>query len=108
MSVQVPELSKEMSGNIICYGYSQTSAEMDAALMALESVFDKLIELAEKEKQARLLAKELEMTRRRVNVLEHIVIPEMKQTIRYIFSKLAEAERDNTTRLMKIADMIRQ
>lgn len=108
MSVQVPEMSKEMSGDIICYGYSDTSPEMDAALMSLESVFDKLIELAEKEKQARLLAKELEMTRRRVNVLEHIVIPEIKQTIRYIFGKLAEAERDNTTRLMKIADMIRE
>lgn len=108
MSVQVPEMSKEMSGDIICYGYSTTSAEMDAALMALESVFDKLIELAEKEKQARLLAKELEMTRRRVNVLEHIVIPEMKETIKYIFGKLAEAERDNTSRLMKIADMIRE
>jgi V/A-type H+-transporting ATPase subunit D len=108
MSVQVPEMSKEMSGDIICYGYSQTSPEMDAALVSLESVFDKLIELAEKEKQARLLAKELEMTRRRVNVLEHIVIPEIKQTIRYIFGKLAEAERDETTRLMKIADMIRE
>ena len=75
--------------------------------MALERAFDHLIELAEKEKQARLLAIELQMTRRRVNVLEHVVIPELQQTIRFIFNKLAEAERDNTSRLMKIADIIR-
>jgi len=107
MNVKVPRLSKEMSGEIICYGFATTSGEMDVALMALERAFDDLIELAEKEKQARLLARELQMTRRRVNVLEHVVIPELHETIRYIFDKLAEAERDNTSRLMKIADMIR-
>jgi V/A-type H+-transporting ATPase subunit D len=107
MNVKVPHLSKEISGNIICYGYSTTSGEMDVALLALERAFDLLIELAEKEKQARLLATELQMTRRRVNVLEHVVIPELHETIRFIFDKLAEAERDNTSRLMKIADIIR-
>jgi len=107
MSVKVPRLAKEMAGEIICYGFSSTSGEMDVALLALERAFDHLIELAEKEKQARLLAIELQMTRRRVNVLEHVVIPEMQETIRFIFAKLAEAERDNTSRLMKIADIIR-
>ncbi len=107
MNVKVPHLSKEISGEIICYGYSTTSGEMDVALLALERAFDLLIELAEKEKQARLLATELQMTRRRVNVLEHVVIPELHGTIRFIFDKLAEAERDNTSRLMKIADIIR-
>lgn len=107
MNVKVPHLSKEMQGEIICYGFSTTSAEMDAALMALERVIDQLIELAQKEKQARLLAVELQMTRRRVNVLEHVVIPELHETIKFIFDKLAEAERDNTSRLMKIADIIR-
>lgn len=107
MSVRVPQLSKEMQGDIICYGFATTSGEMDVALLALERAFDNLIELAEKEKQARLLAIELQMTRRRVNVLEHVVIPELKETIKFIFSKLAEVERDNTSRLMKIADMIR-
>jgi V/A-type H+-transporting ATPase subunit D len=107
MSVKVPHLTKEMAGSIICYGYSSTSGEMDVALLALERAFDSLIELAEKEKQAHLLAIELQSTRRRVNVLEHVVIPELKETIKYIFGKLAEAERDNTSRLMKIADMIR-
>lgn len=107
MNVQVPHLAKEMAGDIICYGYATTSGEMDVALMALERAFDHLIELAEKEKQARLLAIELQMTRRRVNVLEHVVIPELEETIKFIFDKLAEAERDNTSRLMKIADIIR-
>jgi V/A-type H+/Na+-transporting ATPase subunit D len=107
MNVKVPRLAKEISGEILCYGYATTSGEMDVALLALERAFDLLIELAEKEKQARLLATELQMTRRRVNVLENVVIPELHETIRFIYDKLAEAERDNTSRLMKIADIIR-
>jgi len=107
MNVKVPQLAKEIAGDIICYGFATTSGELDVALMALERAFDSLIELAEKEKQARLLATELQMTRRRVNVLEHVVIPELHETIKFIFDKLAEAERDNTSRLMKIADIIR-
>ena len=107
MSVKVPELSKEISGDIMCYGFSTTSGELDVALRALERAMDSLIELAEKEKQAQMLAAELQMTRRRVNVLEHVVIPDILETIKYISSKLGEAERDNTSRLMKIADMIR-
>ena len=107
MSVKVPRLAKEIEGEIMCYGFATTSGEMDVALRALERAFDSLIELAEKEKQAQLLATELQMTRRRVNVLEHVVIPELHDTIRYINSKLGEAERDNTSRLMKIADIIR-
>jgi V/A-type H+-transporting ATPase subunit D len=107
MNVKVPHLTKEISGHIICYGYATTSGEMDVALLALERAFDNLIELAQKEKQARLLATELQMTRRRVNVLEHVVIPELHETIRFIFDKLAEAERDNISRLMKITDIIR-
>ncbi|MCK4751960.1 MAG: V-type ATP synthase subunit D [Planctomycetes bacterium] len=107
MNVKVPRLTKEMAGEIICYGFATTSGELDVALLALERAFDNLIELAEKEKQARLVAIELQMTRRRVNVLEHVVIPELHETIKFIFDKLAEAERDNTSRLMKIADIIR-
>jgi V/A-type H+-transporting ATPase subunit D len=107
MSVKVPKLTKEIEGEIICYGFSRTSGELDIALAALDRAFDHLIELAEKEKQALLLARELQMTRRRVNVLEHVVIPEIQETIKYIFDKLAEAERDNISRLMKITDIIR-
>lgn len=107
MSVQVPELTKQIEGDIVCYGFATTSGEMDIALRALERAFDSLIELAEKEKQCQLLANELQSTRRRVNVLEHVVIPETQETIKYINSKLGEAERDNISRLMKITDIIR-
>ncbi len=108
MNVEVPRMTKQMEGEIISYGFANTSGELDVALMALERALDSLIELAEKEKQARLLAQELQRTRRRVNMLEHMVIPEFRETIRYIGDKLAEAERDNITRLMKIADIIRE
>lgn len=107
MSVKVPRLVKDIQGDMMCYGFATTSAELDVALRALERAFDSLIELAEKEKQAQLLASELQTTRRRVNVLEHVVIPELKSAIRYINSKLGEAERDNISRLMIVADMIR-
>lgn len=107
MSVRVPQLAKEIAGDIVCYGFSTTSGELDVALRALERAFDSLIELAEKEKQAQLLATELQMTRRRVNVLEHVVIPDIQETIKFIYNKLGEAERDNISRLMKITDIIR-
>ena len=107
MSVKVPQLIKDIAGDIICYGFATTSGELDVALRALERAFDGLIELAEKEKQAMLLATELQKTRRRVNVLEHVVIPNVQETIKYISGKLGEAERDNASRLMKIAEMIR-
>ncbi len=107
MSVRVPQLAKQVEGDIICYGFATTSGEMDVSLRALERAFDSLIELAEKEKQCQLLAAELMSTRRRVNVLEHVVIPELGEKIKFIYRKLSEAERDNISRLMKIAEMIR-
>ena len=107
MSVKVPRFTKDIEGEIISYGFANTSGELDIALKGLEKVFDRLLELAEKEKQAQLLADELQKTRRRVNVLEHVVIPELEQMIRFIYAKLAETERDNISRLMKIADIIR-
>ena len=106
-NVKVPQLRREIAGELICYGFATTSGELDVALMALEAALDNLIELAEKEKQALLLAEELRTTRRRVNVLEHTVIPELHETIKFIFDKLSEVERDNTSRLMKITDIIR-
>jgi V/A-type H+-transporting ATPase subunit D len=108
MNVKVPRLIKEIEGEILCYGYAHTSGELDVALLSLERALDSLVELAQKEKQARLLAVELQMTRRRVNVLEHVVIPEIQETIKFIYDKLSEAERDNISRLMKITDIIRK
>jgi len=108
MNVKVPRLIKDIEGEILCYGYAHTSGELDVALLSLERALDSLVELAQKEKQARLLAVELQMTRRRVNVLEHVVIPEIQETIKFIYDKLSEAERDNISRLMKITDIIRK
>lgn len=108
MSVKVPQLAKQIEGDIMSYGFSTTSGELDVALRALERASDTLIVLAEKEKQCQLLAVELQSTRRRVNMLEHVVIPETTEVIKYIRSKLGEAERDNISRLMKIADIIRK
>ena len=80
---------------------------MDASLQALDRVLDRLLDLAEREKQIFVLAHELRRTRRRVNVLENVVIPNLEETLRYIGSKLEEIERDNISRLMRVAEMIR-
>ncbi len=111
MSVNVPVYDFHTTGDgaeIYPYGFAQTSGELDAALETLESVFRDMLELAEVEKSMQLLAQEIEKTRRRVNALEYVVIPETQQNIRYISMKLDENERGNTTRLMKVKDMVLQ
>ena len=74
---------------------------------ALADVFPKMISMAQLEKHTSMLAAELERTRRRVNALEHILIPSLEDTIKYISNKLNELERDNLTRLMKVKDIVR-
>ena len=111
MSVNVPVYDFHTTGDgaeIYPYGFAQTSGELDAALETLESVFRDMLELAEVAKSMQLMAQEIEKTRRRVNALEYVVIPETQQNIRYISMKLDENERGNTTRLMKVKDMVLQ
>ena len=79
---------------------------MDGAVRALAQVLPDMLRLAESEKSAQLLAAEIEKTRRRVNALEHVMIPELQDSIRYITMKLDENERSNLTRLMKVKDMM--
>ena len=88
------------------YGFAQTSGELDAALVSLAEVFNDMLELAQIEKTMQLLAEEIEKTRRRVNALEHVMIPEMKQSIKYIAMKLEENDRSTKIRLMKVKDMV--
>jgi len=88
------------------YSFSTTSAELDGAIVTLSGILPLMIELAQVEKTCQMLADEIEKTRRRVNALEYIVIPQLEETIRYITMKLDEDERGNRTRLMKVKDML--
>ena len=111
MSVNVPQMTfvRENEGNqgmIYPYGYAQTSADLDDAIYGLNSVMDNLLELAEVEKACQLMADEVEKTRRRVNALEYMTIPQLQETIRFIQMKLDENERGSITRLMKVKDMM--
>ena len=110
MSVMIPvfktEYKTDNADDIYSYGYAFTSGELDGAVKALSDVFPDMIRLAEIEKSCQLMADEIERTRRRVNALEHVMIPRYEETIRYITMKLDENERSTTTRLMKIKDMM--
>ena len=110
MSVNVPVYSfhtrNEDPTEIYPYGFAQTSGELDAALEALSQVFQDMLELAQVEKTMQLLAADIEKTRRRVNALEYVMIPQFQEKIRYISMKLDENERSNTIRLMKVKDML--
>ena len=96
------------SGDIYPYSFATTSCELDGAVDALSSVFQDMLKLAQIEKTTQLLAEEIEKTRRRVNALEYVMIPEMEENIKYISMKLDENERNNTIRLMKVKDMMLQ
>lgn len=113
MSVNVPIMNfkRELEGDegsIYPYGFMNTSAELDDAIGKLYRVLPKLLELAEVEKSGQLMADEIEKTRRRVNALEYMTIPQLEETIKYIRMKLDENERGALTRLMKVKSMIDQ
>ncbi|MDD3629151.1 MAG: V-type ATP synthase subunit D [Candidatus Humimicrobiaceae bacterium] len=107
MSVYVPEYTMEISGDIIPYGYINTSGEMDIALKSFEKFLENLLKLAEKEKMLQLLAMEIEETRRRVNALEYKLIPDIIETIKFITMKLDENERSNMVRLMRVKEIVK-
>lgn len=110
MSVLIPEYTVEYKttdpNDIYSYGYAYTSGDMDGAILSLSEILPKMIRLAEVEKSCQLMASEIEKTRRRVNALEHVMIPRYEETIKYITMKLDENERSTTTRLMKVKDMM--
>ena len=111
MSVNVPVFTFHTEGgegSLLPYGFAQTSGELDTALEKMQAVFADMLELAQVEKSMQLLAQDIEKTRRRVNALEYVMIPETEKNIRYITMKLDENERGNTTRLMKVKDMVLQ
>ena len=94
------------ANDIYSYGFAYTSGDMDDAVKSLADILPDMLKLAELEKSCQLMASEIEKTRRRVNALEHVIIPETRQNIKYITMKLDENERANTIRLMKVKDMV--
>jgi V/A-type H+-transporting ATPase subunit D len=107
LNLRVPKFSREISGGLIGYGFLATSGDLDLALLKIDQLIVRLLELAELEKTLELLATEIEKTRRRVNALEYILIPSIDETIRFINLKLSEIERGDLTRLMRIKDIVR-
>ena len=106
MNVRVPEFSFAIEGNLLSYGTDGTVVELDQAIVKLKEVLERLVKLAEAEKTIELVADEIEKTRRRVNALEYVLIPQQAETIRMISSKLEELERGNITRLMRIKQLL--
>ena len=110
MSVNVPQYSfttkNDDPSEIYPYGFAMTSGELDDALQKLATVFQDMLELAQVEKTMQLLAAEIEKTRRRVNALEYVMIPEMEQAIRYITMKLEENDNSTKVRLLKVKEMV--
>ncbi|MCI8361371.1 MAG: V-type ATP synthase subunit D [Clostridiales bacterium] len=110
MSVDIPVLHyKTRTANpedIYSYGFAFTSGDLDDAVKSLAAILPDLLRLAEIEKSCQLIAAEIEKTRRRVNALEHVMIPETQKNIQYITMKLDENERSTQIRLMKVKDMM--
>lgn len=110
MSVELPVFKYRTrtadTNDIYAYGLAFTSGDLDDAVKSLVDVLPQMLQLAEKEKDCQLMAAEIEKTRRRVNALEHVIIPETRENIRYITMKLDENERSSQIRLLKVKDMM--
>ena len=110
MSVNIPQFDYATRtsdpNDIYSYGFAFTSSDLDDAVKSLADVFPDMLKLAEVEKSCQLMAAEIEKTRRRVNALEHVTIPETQAGIKYITMKLDENERSTQIRLMKVKDMM--
>ena len=107
MNLRLPVFDVKSQGNVYSYGLSNTSAELDSALGAYSELLPEMLKLSEIERGVELLANEIETTRRRVNALEYILIPNLEETIKYITMRLEEMERSNLSRLMKVKEIIR-
>ncbi len=110
MSVDIPVFGVQTrtseSSDIYSYGFASTSFELDEAVDRVSALLPKMLRLAEIEKSTSRMAAEIEKTRRRVNALEHVMIPRYKETIRMITMKLEENDRSSRARLMKVKDMM--
>ena len=110
MSVEIPKFTFHTrspdENDMFSYGFAFTSSDLDDAIKSLADVFPDMLKLAECEKSCQLMAAEIEKTRRRVNALEHVMIPDLQTNIKFITMKLDENERSTQIRLMKVKDMM--
>ena len=110
MSVKIPQFNFQkddsINDNKVLYGFAYTTSELDKAIEDFSKVSEYLLELAQNEKAIELISAEIEKTRRRVNAIENVTIPNYMDTIKYIQLKLSEDERAATSRLMKIKEML--
>ena len=110
MSVEIPSFEYKTrtadANDIYSYGFAFTSSDLDGAVKSLADILPDMLRLAESEKACQLMSAEIEKTRRRVNALEHVIIPEAQEHIKYITMKLDENERSTQIRLMKVKDMM--
>ena len=107
MGVKVPKYKLELQGHPISYGFTETSAELDEGLLQFKNILPKLVKLGELNKNIIALASAIIETKRRVNALEYILIPELEDAVRLIRMKLAEMERETIVSLMKIKELVR-
>ena len=110
MNIRVPQMNfnyEDTPDDVsdITYGYLNSNSDLDSAIEQMLDVMPRMLELAETEKRCQLIADEIEKTRRRVNALEYMTIPQLEETIYFIEIKLEENERAQITRLIKIKDM---
>lgn len=109
MNMDVPVLNEQYDDDYgeedFSYGFVNTTSELDQSLTDLDDILPLMLQLAEIEKTCQMMADEIERTRRRVNSLEHMTIPNLTDTIAYIERTLDESERSNLTRLMKVIDI---
>ena len=110
MSVEIPDFDFKTrtpdQNDMYSYGFAFTTGDLDDAILSLSEVFPKMLKLAEVEKSCQLMAAEIEKTRRRVNALEHGMIPELQTNSKHSTMKLDENERSTQIRLMKVKDMM--
>lgn len=106
LNVNIPQFNLVKTGTFDSYSLSTTPAGLDNALWVLSEALEELVRLAELEKSIEALAREIEKTRRRVNALEYILIPQLESAVKLITAKLDEIDRDTRTRLMKIKEMV--
>lgn len=104
MGVEVPDITlvNQKRADGLPYAYTEITSEADYSVLKAAELLPKMVELAQTEKTVRLLADEIERNKRRVNALEHVMIPQLEETIKYIKSKLDENERANIVRMMKV------